>query len=91
MPTRLPTRHLTRTRSSRPHRGNRGSRIIRPVAGQCFEIEIEPDVTGWTIRVPEIGATTEAPTRAAVESAARDCIARTTGIPIGYISVWVRD
>lgn len=87
----MPTRHLMRTRPVRPHRGNRGQRVIRPVAGQCFEIEIEPDANSWTIRVPEIGAATEAPTRAGVESAARDCIARTTGIPIGYISVWVRD
>ena len=30
-------------------------------------------------------------TRAAVELAARQCIAGRTGIPLGYISVWVRD
>ena len=33
----------------------------------------------------------EANTRAGVEVAARECIAAKTGIPIGYISVWVRD
>lgn len=61
------------------------------MAGQCFEIEISQVGTHWDIRIPEIDASTEAPTRAAVELVARDCIANQTGIPLGYISVWVRD
>lgn len=83
--------HLTRTRSPRLHRSNRAQRVIRPVAGQCFEIEIDAEINRWLIRVPEINAATEAATRAGVEQAARECIAERTGIPIGYISVWVRD
>lgn len=61
------------------------------MAGQSFEIQISHGTNGWEIRIPEINADTEAPNRAAVELAARDCIASRTGIPIGYISVWVRD
>lgn len=61
------------------------------MAGQSFEIQISPDGNGWEIRIPEINASTEAPNRAAVELAARECIAGRTGIPLGYISVWVRD
>ena len=61
------------------------------MAGQSFEIQISLDGTRWDIRIPEINAETEAPNRAAVELAARECIAGNTGIPIGYISVWVRD
>ena len=69
----------------------RAHRVLRPMAGQCFEILISQDGHRWDIRIPEIEAETEAPNRAAVEQAARDCIAGSTGIPIGYISVWVRD
>ena len=87
----MTTRHMTRTGSRRPHRSNRAHRVVRPMAGQCFEIEIESRAGSWAIRIPEIGAGTEASTRAAVELAARECIAGSTGIPIGYISVWVRD
>ena len=87
----MTTRHMTRTGSRRPYRSHRAHRVVRPMAGQCFEIEIESRPSAWAIRIPEIGAGTEAPTRAAVELAARECIARSTGIPIGYISVWVRD
>ncbi|MCB0942485.1 MAG: long chain fatty acid-CoA synthetase Faa4p [Mycobacterium sp.] len=65
--------------------------MLRPVAGQCFEIDIAHQGGQWVIRIPEINDATEAPTRAAVELAARECIAARTGIPIGYISVWVRD
>jgi hypothetical protein len=65
--------------------------VLRPVAGQCFEIEIHQDVSRWLVGIPEINAATEAATRADVERAARDCIAVRTGIPLGYISVWVRD
>ena len=87
----MTTRHLTRTRSPRQYRSNRTHRVVRAMAGQSFEIEIEFQSTRWAIRVPEINATAEAPTRDAVELTARECIARRTGIPLGYISVWVRD
>lgn len=85
------THYQTRGFSARPQRGLRTRRVLRPVAGQCFEIGIEQQGSQWVIRVPEIDATTEAPTRASVELAARECIATRTGIPMGYISVWVRD
>lgn len=71
------------------HRGVR--RVIRPMAGQCFEIELSPVGGRWLIRIPEIDAVTEAAARTEVEAAARDCIATRSGIPLGYISVWVRD
>lgn len=70
---------------------HRTHRVLRPVAGQCFEIEIAQDTNRWLIRIPEIDGTAEAPSRAAVEVTARECIAARTGIPMGYISVWVRD
>ncbi|WP_293001607.1 long chain fatty acid-CoA synthetase Faa4p [Mycobacterium sp.] len=41
------------------------------------------------ITIPEIGRTTRAVRRAAVEVAARECIAMWTGIPIGYIAVHI--
>lgn len=87
----MPTRYRTRTASTTVQRGVRPHRVLRPTAGQCFEIQISQDGTHWNIQIPEIGATAQAPSRAAVELAARDCIAASTGIPIGYISVWVRD
>lgn len=59
--------------------------------GQCFEINISPDISGWTVRIPEIDAETHARSRATVEVAARNCIAERTGIPIGYISILVHD
>jgi hypothetical protein len=55
--------------------------------GQCFDIEITRDTDGWTIRIPEIEGVTRATRRAAVELAARECIAARTGIPIGYVAV----
>jgi hypothetical protein len=61
------------------------------MAGQTFEIEIRHDGGRWIIQIPEINEVTEAASRAAVELAARECIAIHTGIPIGYISVWMRD
>lgn len=85
------TRSRIHALSARPHRTIRARRVIRPVAGQCFEIGIRQDAGRWQIRIPEIDATAEAESRAGVELAARECIATTTGIPIGYISVWVRD
>jgi len=57
--------------------------------GQCFDIEITRDTDGWMIRIPEIDGTTRATRRAAVELAARECIAARTGIPIGYVAVYV--
>lgn len=82
------TKSRTRTVSARARRTHR---VIRPMAGQCFEIQISQASGLWQVRVPEIGASTETPTRAGVELAARECIATRTGIPLGYISVWVRD
>jgi hypothetical protein len=60
-------------------------------AGQWFDIEVTPEVSGWEIRIPEIGGVTHASRRAAVEIVARKYIAARTGIPIGYITVNVRD
>ena len=84
------TQHRNRV-AARPRRGLRPHRVLRPVAGQCFEIAIRQDDNRWLIDVPELDETTEAGTRATVEQAGRECIANRTGIPIGYISVWVRD
>ncbi|BDB41283.1 MULTISPECIES: long chain fatty acid-CoA synthetase Faa4p [Mycobacterium] len=57
--------------------------------GQCFDIDIVRDADGWTVRIPEVDEVTRAPDRAAVELAARRCIAARTGIPIGYVAVYV--
>lgn len=86
----MPTRYRTRAAAA-PSRGPRAHSVLRPIAGQCFEIQISQDGNHWDITIPEISARAEARSRAAVELAARDCIANSTGIPIGYISVWVRD
>ncbi|MDM4142175.1 MULTISPECIES: long chain fatty acid-CoA synthetase Faa4p [Mycobacterium] len=59
------------------------------MVGQCFDIEITRDADGWMIRIPEVGRATRASTRATVELAARECIATWTGIPIGYVAVYV--
>ncbi len=75
----------------RPQRTLRAKRVLRPIAGQCFEIDIRLDGSRWIILIPEINEATEAETRSAVETAARESIAAHTGIPIGYISVWCRD
>nr|WP_228000311.1 long chain fatty acid-CoA synthetase Faa4p [Mycolicibacterium sp. P1-5] len=85
------THHRTRGFSTRPQRGLRTHQVLRPIAGQCFEIDIRFDSNRWLIRIPEINDATEATSRDKVELAARECIATRTGIPIGYISVWVRD
>jgi hypothetical protein len=86
----MPTRYRARTAVT-PHRGRPVRRPIRPQAGQCFEIHVAANPGGWSVRVPEIDAVTEAATRTGVELAARELIAARTGIPIGYISVWTRD
>jgi hypothetical protein len=74
-------------RSSRTQRGAR--RKSFPTIGQCFDIEVTRETTGWLIRVPEIGGFTRTSRRASVELAARECIATRTGIPIGYVAVFV--
>lgn len=88
---KMRTQYRTRGFATRPRRGLRSHRVLRPVAGQCFEIDIRLENNRWIIAIPEIDEVTESDCRAAVELAARDCIAAKTGIPIGYISVWVRD
>lgn len=82
------THYRVRSRSG-VHRG--GRRVVRPMAGQCFEIRLDCVGGRWIIRIPEIDAVTEAASRVEVEAAARECIAARSGIPLGYISVWVRD
>lgn len=74
-------------RRSRTHRVTH--RVTRPTVGQCFDIEITRDADGWLIRIPEIGGATRAGSRAAVELAARQSIANRTGIPIGYVAIYV--
>jgi len=82
-----------RTVSVQPIRSGRSIRRIVPglTAGQCFEIEVSPEVTGWAIRIPELNAVAHATRRASVEIVARKYIAARTGIPIGYITVDVRN
>lgn len=74
-------------------RGVRRQRVVPrvkcPMVGQCFDIEVTRDADGWAITVPEIGRSTRTTSRAAVELAARECIATWTGIPIGYVAVYV--
>lgn len=85
------TSRRIRTAATRPQRVRRPHRVLRPIAGQCFEITIRQDAARWIIHIPELDETAEASTRVSVELAARECIAARTGIPIGYISIWVRD
>lgn len=75
---------LTRTRPVR-------HRALRPMAGQLFEATIARDVTGWTVEIAELGAEVHVTRRSEAESAARECIAVRTGIPIGFVAVWIRD
>ena len=74
-------------------RSARAQRFVTPVkcptVGQCFDIEVTRDADGWMIRIPELRRITRAARRAAVELAARECIATQTGIPIGYVAVYV--
>ncbi|MBJ7336961.1 long chain fatty acid-CoA synthetase Faa4p [Mycolicibacterium sp.] len=60
-----------------------------PTVGQSFDIEVSRDLDGWTIRIPEIDAVTHARRRSAVELVARECIAASTGIPLGYVAIFV--
>jgi hypothetical protein len=88
----MPTQFASRSVSAQPLRSGRFVRRVPGLtAGQCFEIEVSPEVSGWVIRIPEIGGVTRAGHRVAVEVAARKYIAAHTGIPIGYITVIVRD
>ena len=64
-------------------------RVNYPTVGQCFDIEVTRDTDGWMVRIPEIGGSARASRRAAVELAARESIAMLTGIPIGYVAVFV--
>ena len=73
--------------SSRTRRAT--TRVTGPTVGQCFDIEVIRDSDGWMVRIPEIGGYARASRRAAVELAARECISNQTGIPIGYVAVFV--
>lgn len=81
---------LLRRQSLRSTRRQRAAHRVKcPMVGQCFDIEIARDADGWLIQIPEIGRVTRASSRTAVELAARECIATRTGIPIGYVAVYV--
>ncbi|MGB9308228.1 MAG: long chain fatty acid-CoA synthetase Faa4p [Mycobacterium sp.] len=73
---------MRRSRTSTGHRSF-------PTVGQCFDIEVTRETNGWLVRIPEIAGVTRARQRATVELAARKCIATRTGIPIGYVAVFV--
>jgi hypothetical protein len=86
MPTQPTLRRAHSLRSSRfPDR----ARVSFPKIGQCFDIEVTREIDGWLIRIPEIGAVARARRRAAIELVARECVAARTGIPIGYIAIFV--
>jgi hypothetical protein len=80
-------------RRAHSHHGTRRHHVMPrmncPTVGQGFDIEIRREIDGWSIQIPEIGGVTHARRRATVEVAARECIAAMTGIPIGYVSVFV--
>jgi hypothetical protein len=87
MPIQAKLRRSQSLRSAGIQRSAR--RVNFLTVGQCFEIEITRETDGWLIRIPEIGGVTRASRRATVELAARECIAARTGIPFGYIAVFV--
>ena len=70
-------------------RSSRTQRKSFPTIGQSFDIEITRETNGWLIRIPEIAGVTRASHRATVELAAREYIAARTGIPIGYVAIFV--
>jgi hypothetical protein len=76
----------------RPHtaRRVRAQRVNCVAVGQCFDIEVTRDLDGWVVRIPEVSGFARVARRAAVELAARKCIANRTGIPIGYVAVYVK-
>ena len=88
----MPTHSASSTFSTKSFHSSRSIRCVPGLTvGQCFEIEVSPEVTGWVIRIPEINGVIQASRRAAVEVVARKYIAARTGIPIGYITVYARD
>ena len=76
-------------RRAQPVRSSRTRRKSFPTIGQSFDIEVSREASGWLIRVPEIGGVTRARHRATVELAAREYIAMRTGIPIGYVAIFI--
>jgi hypothetical protein len=76
-------------RRARPLRSSRTPRKSFPTIGQSFDIEVARETSGWLIRIPEIGGITRARHRATVELAAREYIATRTGIPIGYVAIFI--
>ena len=76
-------------RRPQPLRSNRTQRKSFPTIGQSFGIEITRETSGWLIRIPEIGGFTRASRRATVELTAREYISTRTGIPIGYVAIFV--
>jgi hypothetical protein len=87
MPLQPTLRRAHSARIGRPQRF--AHRVNCPTVGQCFDIEISRDAEGWMVRIPELGGVTRAGRRAAVELVARKFIAKRTGIPIGYVAVYV--
>jgi hypothetical protein len=88
----MPTQFASSTFSTQSFRSGRSVRRVPGLTvGQWFEIEVSADVTGWVIRIPEMDGVTRATRRSAVEIVARKYIAARTGIPIGYIAVYVCD
>ncbi len=87
MPTQPTLRRPQSLRSTRRQRV--AARVSRPTVGQSFDVEVTRELDGWTIRIPETGGVTQARRRATVELAARECIASMTGIPIGYVAIFV--
>ena len=81
---------LRRPQSLRSGRTQRVAHLKSfPTIGQSFDIEITREADGWLIRIPEIGGFARASHRAKVELAAREYIAARTGIPIGYVAIFV--
>jgi hypothetical protein len=87
MPIQPTLRRPRSLSSGRTHRVPQ--RVNCVTVGQCFDIEVTRDADGWLVRIPEVGGVARASRRAAVELAARECIANRTGIPIGYVAVYV--
>jgi hypothetical protein len=87
MPIQPTLRRAQPLRSSRIKRG--AHRLNFPTVGQCFDIEVTRQADGWMIQIPEIGGVARASRRATVELAARECIAARTGIPSGYVAIFV--
>jgi hypothetical protein len=87
MPIQTTLRRAQSLRSGRTQSVSR--RVNYPTVGQCFDIDVTREADGWLIRIPEIGGVTRSSRRATVELAARECIASRTGIPIGYIAIYI--